>query len=69
MADFEKIATLDVEEIISSLNDPIELLNYEMPNSEDNVILLKKLCKVLYNRIIVLEEQHNNLKEKTVKKR
>lgn len=69
MADFEKIATINAEEILNSLNDPIELLNLEMPNSEDNIKLLKRLCKVLYNKIIFLEEQHNRLEDRTIKKR
>lgn len=66
--ELENIGTVDSEELIKNMG-VVELINLEFPNPEDNIILLKRVCKLLYDRLVVLEEQHTKLENKTVRKR
>lgn len=50
-------SVVDIEEILKQETNIKNLLNIELPATDDNILLLKAICLMLYNSIKELERK------------
>jgi len=58
----EEQEAIDAESIINQTNNVKDLLNIEFIAGEDNIILLKKILRILYSDINKLRQEVNSIK-------